>query len=74
MNIFQWAIWGCAAFAAAGSKGPCVFLDMKDCLDRADEIQKERSLKLPPFCIEQEAQVLMISGKFGVPPILSKGK
>ena len=48
---------GCGAFGLVGSIGPCVFDDWKDCLLRAEEIQKEQNLSLPPVCVEVETEV-----------------
>jgi hypothetical protein len=55
--ITLWMIYGCAAFGAVGSIGPCSFIEMRDCMDRAEIIQKEQSLPIPPSCYEEEVEV-----------------
>jgi hypothetical protein len=54
--ITLWMIYGCGAFGAVGSVGPCTFLEMKDCLARAEVIQKEQSLPVAPSCFQVETE------------------
>jgi hypothetical protein len=55
--VTLWVLFGCGAFGEVGSVGPCTFIEMKDCLARAEQVQKEQRLPDRPPCLLEEVEV-----------------
>jgi hypothetical protein len=56
-TITLFLLLGCGDYGLIGSKGPCTFESYLECQRRAEVIQAEQNLEVPPRCYESEVEI-----------------